>query len=275
MSQPPLRLSEKTINRLAAVLSVLWAARRRGRIGRRRRRVPRAGGARGSPRIAGRNSIANPAPARLLYARDDPPAPAILAAASAGRTGRRAARPAGGAQAANARSRSSPRATSRAIPAALPALVAARGRRAGAGSPRANAVGVGLEASRRAAATSPLARDVSPPRCWRRRVALAERRKLREYQSEDIRARPKRFEYEVAAAADRRANGRRRRRGRRLGPRGQGQRGFERRPQRDARPAARRVRARRRAGARLRPALAQHPGGALVPAFRRQLRLGP
>ncbi len=149
------------------------------------------------------------------------------------------------------------------------------GRRAAAGSPRAKRPRPVSSASRRAAATSPLRPKVSPTRCWRRRAGSLERRKLRDYQSEDVRARPKRFEYEILLrligersadaggeddAWDRAA---------------ELQRGCERRPRRDARQAARRIRARRRPGARLRPALAQHPGGALVPAFRRQRRLGP
>ena len=77
----------------------------------------------------------------------------------------------------------------------------------------------------------------------------------------------------AAAAADRRAAGERFGARRFLDARGGGQCRGERRPRRSARSPAARIRAQRRAGARLRPALAQHAGGALVPAVRRQLRL--
>ena len=137
-----------------------------------------------------------PALARLLYARRDPPAPAILAEAeSAGLVGEPRDWTDGAADAecdvAILASRDFG-----AIPGRLPALIAAPG-----GAPTRLAARDAAEpdldraAPRRgdvAASPEILAEALlAPPR------GLIERRKLRDYQSEDVRARPKRFEYEV------------------------------------------------------------------------------
>ncbi len=133
--------------------------------------------------------------ARLLYARNEPPAPAILAAAErSGLIGEPRNWAEGGAEAESDIAILAWRDFG-AIPDGLPALVAT----AGGGPPRFAArgpVAPGLErvAARRGdvAATPDLLAEalLAPPR------RLIERRKLRDYLSEDIRARPKRFEYE-------------------------------------------------------------------------------
>ncbi|MGD0641266.1 MAG: hypothetical protein ABSC22_11010 [Roseiarcus sp.] len=136
------------------------------------------------------------APARLFYARDAPPAPAILAAAErAGLVGE----PRDWANGAADGECDAAIVASRdfgAIPDRLPALVAAPGDVATRLAAR-NAAEVDLDGVARTrgdVAASPeilAAALLAPPR------RLAERRKLSDYQSEDVRARPKRFEYEV------------------------------------------------------------------------------
>ncbi len=196
MSQPAAPPPGEDDQRLTAVLNVLWAA-----------------GAAAGPEAAqdALRSLADaarlaalrwpefyrePALARLLYARDDPPAPAILAAAAhAGLVGEPrdwADRAADGECAvAILASRDFG-----AIPDRLPALIAPPG-----GGPMRLAArdaaepGLAGVAPRRGdvAATPEILADalLAPPR------GLAERRKLRDYQSEDVGARAKRFEYEV------------------------------------------------------------------------------
>jgi len=192
MSQPTASPPGEDDQRLAAVLNVLWAAGA----------APEPEAARGAFRaLAGAARLAalrwpefyrQPALARLVYARDDPPAPAILAAAAQeGLVGEPCDCAAGEGEVAILAAREFD-----AIPERLPALVAAPG-----GAPprlaARDAVGPGLDgvASPRGdvAATPEILADalLAPPRGFR------ERRDLRDYQGEDVRARPKRFEYEV------------------------------------------------------------------------------
>ena len=196
MSQPTARPPGGDDQRLPPVLNVLWAAGAAAE-------PEAASGAFGSLAGAARLAAARwpefyrePALARLFYARDDPPAPAILAAAErAGLVGE----PCDSADGAAGAECEVAIVASRdfgAIPDRLPALIAAPGGDAMRLAVR-DAVGPALDgvAPRRGdvAATPELLAGalLAPPR------GLVERRKLRDYQSEDVRVRPKRFEYEV------------------------------------------------------------------------------
>ena len=190
---PPLSEDDQ---RLSAVLNVLWAAGA----------AADAQGAEGAFRaLAGAARLAadrwpefyrESAPARLLYARGAPPAPAILAAAERRGLVGEPRDWKGGAEDGECDVAIVASRDFRAIPARLPALVTARGDGPARLAAR-NAAGVALDGvapSRGDVAASPellAAALLAPPR------ALAERRKLREFQSENVRARAKRFEYEA------------------------------------------------------------------------------
>ena len=208
-----------------------------------------------------------PGRARLICRDDEPPSAAVIEAAK--RAGVEIDAHGGAATACDAAllaSRDFVR-----IPASLPALVAESGAAprlaidsgvepALEGAPRRRGEAAASRRSDRrgaAVAAAPRRRPARPQRISKRRSEQP----------------PASLRIRAAAAADRRAVGSRFGDRRFLGARGGGQRGGERRSRRRARSTAPRIRARRRAGARLRPALAQHVGGALVPALRRQLRL--
>ena len=196
MSQPTAPPPGEDDQRLAAALNVLWAAGAAAELEAAQGAFRALVGAARLAALRWPEFYREPALARLLYARDDPPAPAILAAAAqAGLVGEPRDWSGGVAdgecEVAILASRDFG-----AIPQRLPALIAPPG-----GAPARlaarDAAGPGLDgvAPRRGdvAATPEILADalLAPPR------GAAERRKLRDYQSEDIGARAKRFEYEV------------------------------------------------------------------------------
>ncbi|HYA73543.1 MAG TPA: hypothetical protein VEF36_10350 [Roseiarcus sp.] len=138
----------------------------------------------------------DPALARLFYARADPPAPAILAAAQrAGLVGEPCER-ADGAAGAQCQVAILASRDFGAIPERLPALIAAPGgapmRLAARDAAQPHLDGVAPRRGDVAATPESLADALlAPPR------GLVERRKLRDYEGEDVRARPVRLEYEV------------------------------------------------------------------------------